>query len=740
MKRFLCLWMTILTAGLCFSQDNSFTLDPIKISHTRQQHVFTRSIYSLSLHAAAGDTALFLQKPKKMSIVNIDSVGAHELQITIALDSGFVDFKSHSFALFDAQQSQKASGQIEVLYIAPPVIRKISVASGLGSETDTLRLASENKTYANIRLQGDGLFETTSVIFDDPHISVINDPGWKSATPPTELNFGIEVDGADIELGRKTFRVKNKFARETFSSIYLIGAQPPQIISAINGFIADGREKEFDIIGRHFAKGLSAALLPADGFVNAVYNSANKVHVSIALPTLEQSTSYRLVIANADGQADTSAYFIARTTPLSAARAQAIDQKSIFRDKKMNVLFLVDTRDGWRLSRQKSYEVNIEGDRFPIIRVVNDSTCEAVIKLNDGDGGSMLNQHLFTINEVDRPARWRGMLKSRSAPKIYYLSPNRIIHPSDTLSLVIKGKNLQNASVVIEDPEVTFHILENRGDLIRMLAVAGEHVTFGAYPLELRIEDVPFQFAAYTIDVKPWQPFAEYVTFYVSSSGDIADTAAFKGPGSVHALKAQDALIVKINTQKIKPEYGIQKLFISGVLTDSSSAIRAESYGGRSFEASHGAEVITWRWRVREKIRSGDRIEISLKNTRGRNRVTEYFVVEPHWSEAFHGSTSFVLFKIPFGGNADRAQVLNSIGLGLSYQPYIKKDFLELDASFLLGNATSDQSQISVEVSFGLSAILWQYLQVGFGSNITGQTFSKGFLFVGTRFKLPVPF
>lgn len=740
MNRFFCLWLAIFSAGLAFAQTNSFTLDPIRISDTSTQHVFKQSLYSLTLKASNSDTALFLQKPKRMAIIRVDSVSAHELEISFLIDSNFVDFKTYAFAITSSDQTQKASGVVDVLYAAPPLIHSISVASGRGSESDTLRLSSENKTFANIQLLGEGLFETTSIIFDDPHIKVISDPGWKSVMPPHELNIGVEVNTADIELGRKTFRIKNRYARESFGHIFLVGAQSPKIIGAIDGFVADGREKQFELIGRGFAKGLQASLLPADGFVNANYISANKVGISIALPTLEQSKSYRLVITNADGQADTSAYFIVRTTPLSAAKAMAIDQKSIFRDKKMNVMFIVDTRDGWRLSRQRSYEVNIEGDRFPIIRVVNDSTCEAVIKLNDGESNSALNQHLFTINQVDRSARWRGMLKSRPAPNIFYLSQNRIIHPTDTLSLVIKGKNLLEASVVIEDPEVTFQILENRGDLIRMLAVAGEHVTFGTYPLELRIEGVSFQFVPYQIEVKPWQPFYEYVTFYVSSTGDIADTAAFKGPGTVHALQAQDALIVKVNTQKIKPEYGIQKLYISGVLTDSSSAIRAESYGGRTIEASHGAEVITWRWRVREKIRSGDRIEITLKNTGGRNRVTEYFVVEPHWSEAFHGSTSFVLFKVPFGGNADRAQILNSIGLGLSYQPYIKKDFLELDASFLLGNATTEQSEISVEVSFGFSAILWQYLQVGIGSNITGQTFSKGFLFVGTRFKLPVSF
>ncbi len=741
MKRLLWLWIGILTSSLCLSQTMTLTIDPIQISELNKQHIIKRSIYSLSLQASDGDTALFLQKPKKMTIIGVDSVSAHEIVITFKIDSGFVDFKPHTFALLDSLQKQKGTCVIDVWYAAPPMVREVNVRSGSGSAHDTLRLASAKKTFANIQLIGDGLFETTSILFDDPNIKVINDPGWRSNNPPHELQFGIEVDGDDIELGPKTFRVKNKYAMESFGRIYLVGAQPPKIIGAIRGFVADGREQQFDLIGTGFARGVKASLLPADGFVNSKFISSNKLRISVTLPILEQSKSYRLIVKNADGQADTSAYFIARTTPLSSARAAPIDQKSIFRGKKVHVLFTVDTRDGWRLSRQRSYEVNVEGDRFPIIRVVNDSTCEAILKLSDGDGTSALNQHLFTINEVDRPARWRGMLKSRPAPKVYYLSRNRILHPTDSLSLVIKGKNLRGASVVIEEPEVVFQIVENRGDLVRLRAVAGEHVSFGAYPLEIRIEGVPFIFEEYVIEVKPWQPFQEYVSFYISSSGDIPPEQSFRGPGIVHPLKAQDALIVKINTQKIKEEYGIQKLHISGVLTDSSNSIRAESFDARTIQASHGAEIVTWRWRVREKIRSGDRIEITIQNPGGRNKTTEFFVVEPHWSEAFHGSTSFILFKIPFsGGDDDRTEILNSIGLGISYQPFIKKDFLEIDASFIMGNAKSADNNFSVEVSFGLSAILWQYLQVGLGTNLSGDAFSRSFMFVGTRFKLPIPF
>ncbi len=717
-----------------------FTLDAARIFDLKKSQTFKRSIYSLDLQASADDTAMFLRKPDGLEILSLDSLNRHEIQITFQIDSGFVDFQTHEFAVLDSSLEIKAKCSLDLWYAKSPTVEEIHIQSSTGAYQDTLRLSKSDKHFATMELIGNGLFANTTILFDDALIKVNDSPGWRHVKPPRKLQMGLEIDSKSIEVGPKSFRIQNKYAMEGFGNIHLIGSQPPQILSTIRGFVADGQPKSMEIQGVGFSNGIEAGIIPRDGYVQTQFLSENNIRISLTLPMLEQSKSYRLAVTNPDGQADTSAYFIARTTPLSSAKAYPIDQKSIFRSKKVHVMFVVDTRDGWRLSRQQSYEVNIEGDRFPIIRVVNDSTAEAIIKLNDDEMNSAINQHLFTINQVDRPARWRGIIKSRPAPQIYYISQNRILHSADSLSLVIKGRNLQGATLFIEDPEVTFEVKENRGDLIRVLAIAGEHITFGSYPLEMRFEDVPFVFDEYRITTSRWQGFQDYISFHITSVGDIPAELTFRGPGYEHAMKAQDAITVKFNTQKIKEEFGTQKVYITGVLTDSSNTIRAEAFDNRLITAAPGNEVITWRWRVRERIRSGDRIEITLKNPANNNKITEFFVVEPHWSEAFHGSTSFILFKIPFGASEDKTQILNSAALGISYQPFIKKDFLEFDASFIVGNAKSEQSDISVEVSFGLSAIFWQHLQVGFGTNLTGATFSKGFMFVGTRFKLPFSF
>lgn len=723
-----------------WSATPEFTLDAIHVANLQRTQTFSRSIYSLELQAIDSDTALFLRKPKGLHILALDSLNRHELQITFQIDSGFVDFDTYELAVMDSALEMKAKGAIDVWYAKSPRLDEIHIESSAGSAKDTLRLSKADKQFATLELVGHGLFSNTTLLFDDAAIQVNNSPGWQRAEPPHTLRVGLELDVPNMEVGPKAFRIRNPYAMEGFGTIQVIGAEPPQILSTVRGFVADGQPKTLELQGIGFSRGIAAKLIPQEGFVQTQYLSANKIQIDLTLPMLEQSKSYRIAVTNPDGQADTSAYFIARTTPLSSAKALPIDQQSIFRSKKVHVMFVVDTRDGWRLSRQQSYEVNIEGDRFPIVRVVNDSTAEAIIKLNDGEINSALNQHLFTINQVDRPARWRGIIKSRPAPQIYYISHNRILHPTDSLSLVIKGRHLHHASLFIEDPEVTFDVKENRGDLIRAVAVSGEHISFGSYPLEMRFEDVPFVFEEYRITLSPWQDYEDYVTFHITSLGDIPASQSFQGHGQYHNMNAQDAITVKFNTAKIKEEFGIQKVHISGVLTDSSNTIRAEAFDSRMITAGPGNEVITWRWRVRERIRSGDRIEITLKNPGNNNKITEFFVVEPHWSEAFHGSTSFILFKIPFGSNQDKTEILRSMALGISYQPFIKKDFLEFDASFIVGNAQSEQSNIAVEVSFGLSAIFWQHLQVGLGTNLTGGAFSKGFMFVGTRFKLPIPF
>ncbi|NOY60041.1 MAG: hypothetical protein GXO75_14090 [Calditrichaeota bacterium] len=735
------LFLAAFVATTCiYGQKNtSVDLEPIVLSNYEKGQSFTRSIYSIDSRFSSTDTVLFLTKVKHIQIANVDSISRHEMAVTVHIDSGFIAFGRHSIVVIDTLANRKMIANLTIRYAKPPSVDEMIIKQNGRTKKDTLKLSSSGRTFVFLSLKGNGLFRTSHIQFDDPKIKTLNSPGWRSDNPPTELTVGLEIDGNDVEIGTRRFRVENEFSMEGWGEILLKSSNPPQVISRVKSFIADGLEKEFTIRGDHFYRGIRASLLPADGVARAEYHSSNQIKVYLNLPILERSQSYRLVLTNPDGQADTTSFFTVRSKPLGRARVKTIDKGSIFYGKKARVVFALDAQSGWRLVKKSFYEVNIEGNRFPVISVIDDSTCEAIILLHKDDSASLLNRHVFTINRVDSPPRWKGTLIARPAPEISYLSPLRTIHAVDTLLLVLKGKNFKNVSLYIEDPEVTFKITENRGDLIMATAIAGKFVSPDSYPLEMRIDGVQFEFNPYRIEIQPWQPFNEYVGLETTSLGFISPQKLWRGSGVSHLIEASDGINIKIFANKIREELGEQKIEISGVLMDSSNTIRAEAFDKKMISISKGTAIKSWHWRVRERVRSGDRIEITLQNPGGQNKVTETFFVKPHWSESFHGSTSFILFKMPFGGGEATTEIFRSVGIGISYIPVKEQQFLAFDGSFILGNVAKGDANLSVEVGLGLSVILWHHLQVGMGTNLTGRSFDHGFLFVGTRFKLPVP-
>ncbi len=727
------------TTWLYAQKDINVDLEPIVLLNFEKEQSFTRSIYSIGTKFFSTDTVLFLTKVKHINITNVDSVNEHEINITVRIDSGFIAFDKHVIVITDKMSNRKLSANLTIRYARPPSIDEILIKQNGNTKKDTLQLSSSGKTFAFLTLKGEGFFTTSHLQFDDSKIKTLNTPGWRSDNPPLELTVGLEIDDNDVKIGTRRFRVENDFSIEGWGEVLIKSANPPQIISRVKSFIADGTEKQFSIHGDNFYRGIKASLLPADGVARVEFNSSNQITAYLSLPILESSQSYRLIVTNPDGQADTTGFFNVRSKPLGRARVKTIDNGSIFYGKKARVVFALEPQSGWRLDKKNYYEVNIEGNHFPVASVLDDSTCEAVIFLHKDDSVSLLNRHVFTINQVDSPPRWKGTLVALPAPEISYMSSLRTIHAVDTLLLVLKGKNLKNVSLYIEDPEVIFKITENRGDLIMATAIAGKFVSPGSYPLEIKIDGVEFSFDQYRIEIQPWQPFYEYVGLETTSLGFISPQKLWRGSGISHMIEENDGINIKIFANKIREELGEQKIAISGVLIDSSNTIRAEAFDKRMISISKGTAVKTWHWRVRERVRSGDRIEITLQNPGGQNKVTETFFVKPHWSESFHGSTSFILFKMPFGRGEATTEIFRSVGIGISYIPVKEKQFLAFDGSFILGNVAKGNDNLSVEVGLGLSAILWHHLQIGMGTNLTGHSFDHGFFFVGTRFKLPIP-
>ena len=89
MRRSIYILVLFVIAINIYAQIPQFQTEPIRLVKIGESQIFVRSIYSLDLEASAGDTALFLQKPRALSIINVDSVSAQLVPADAALDQRF---------------------------------------------------------------------------------------------------------------------------------------------------------------------------------------------------------------------------------------------------------------------------------------------------------------------------------------------------------------------------------------------------------------------------------------------------------------------------------------------------------------------------------------------------------------------------------------------------------------------------------------------------------------------------
>jgi hypothetical protein len=128
-----------------------------------------------------------------------------------------------------------------------------------------------------------------------------------------------------------------------------------------------------------------------------------------------------------------------------------------------------------------------------------------------------------------------------------------------------------------------------------------------------------------------------------------------------------------------------------------------------------------------------------ISNPGNQNHASELFFVDRRWYEAFSGSSSITLLKIPFNSENEQTEILKNIAFGVNWVPWVSRRYISFDGAFLVGNPATTDSTVNIEVGFGLSAVLWNHLQIGVGTNLTGGAFDQVYLFLGTRFKLPLP-
>ncbi len=737
MKKILFCLFLLSAAPLSAQNASPVRLAPITVVRLYDALVENRTIYSPECRFNDSDTVLFVARHRGLSIVSVDSSGPRELSCVFRLDSTFVDFGIHEMVVVSATGERKKTAQIEIRLAQMPMVSHATVYQGHRSRRDTLQLSGGNRTLAAMVVSGHGLLSSCTVEFDDPAIKAINESIRRFSDQPDSFRISLEIDGKNCTLGAHTYRVSSPYGPEGFGRLWLVSERGPKIHGSLPSMVADGRERKIRLNGENFFKGAQVRLWPMLQELVSETMGSTAIETVLSLPVSDLNQTFRLIVENADGQADTSNFFIGQTMPLSLARVQRIEAGLLFVNHKTRLILQLETAANRRLHSRRSYEVVIGSDRFPLTRILDDSTAEVELLLRDHGERDFLNQRSFTVNETNNAPLWKGVLETHQPPQITFMSGQRILHPLDTLNLIIKGEHLAKADIYIDETDVGFKILERRDDLLRSQVISGRNAITGSYPIELRISGIPFRFPDYTVTVQPWRPLAEFCRLDIApQQGPVSHVEWKKG---VRLINADDAIRVTLLPETLPENSGIQKLEIAGVLLDSANIIRAESVEKKFFIVEKGQQSQVWQWRSRQRPKSGERIEVALRNPGDQNRLSQTLLIKRRWYEAFQPSTSFILFKVPIGGGNTSTEILKSMGVGLSYQPEWMQKFMSVDLSFIIGNITSNDANVSIQTGLGVSMIFWNYLQLGVGSNLTGNAKNPTFIFVGSRFKLPSP-
>ncbi|HOX84471.1 MAG TPA: hypothetical protein PKW76_09645 [bacterium] len=714
----------------------SMSIAPIDLPVLDREQRFLRALYAVDSFASTEDTLLFLHKVENLTCVQVDSISPFELSVVVQIDSGFSAPGIHEFVVLDRFRKARLQGALQINSNVRPTVDTVWCEQDGRVCADTLLFDSQRSNRRSVWLEGSGIFRDSEILFDDPALKFLAPMHVSSDQAPARMNFAMEINGSAPRLGWHLFHIRHAFAPEGSGRLFLGSRQAPQIYTRIPGFVADGNEQTARLRGSGFFPGLEVELLPDEGSARVRLISSEEIEVGINLPMLLQSQSYRLVVRNGDGKADTTAAFSVGALPLPGCRVKSVENGVLYFDTGARVAFVAQVRNRLRLDPRNSYELRIGDARFPVTAVVDDSTFEAPILLPRDSGSTLIRERIFTVHQLEGPALWKGFVRAEMPPRLDYFSPERILQPLDTLQVVVKGQYLDKAQLVFSDPAISVKILENRGDLISAQIFARKQVEPGEYGLELRIDAVRFLFPHYTIRVKPWVLFDRYVHITTRKMGRTELDTLWQGASSVYRIDRDESIVLQFDGTKLREDDGIQKVLISGVLLDSMHTVRAEGVNTKWLVIHPGQRPVSWQWRVREKLNSGDRIEITLANPGNLNRSTERFSVNRHWSQSFHGSTSFVVVKLPFDGSKASTEILKSITLGLTYTPNPEQPFLAYDAAFIIGNVNS-AANVPVQVGLGASVILLQYIQIGLGTNLTDSPFRRSFMFLGTRFKLP---
>lgn len=731
-------WITPLSS--LAQPEQTVQIKPIFLGEAFEDTSFTCAVYSIDAEFTEGDTVLFSQKEEYLKITKVERINQNELNFNLRVLPGFQTLGPRDVFVVDQAGAKKIKAQLDIRYGPKPIIQTTRIISRRKVVQDTLQLESFGTTSAELALKGNGFFPGTKIQFDDPAIKALNEVQYSSIFTPDSLVVRLLInEKSRPEIGKQRFTLSNPFTKQIEGRIIVRSAMPPRITSPIGNFVAEGTEYLIRIRGLRFSKYCQVSTLPAEANCRSEFVHSREIKFYLTLPILQENKGYRLVVINPDGQADTASTFFAMAKPLAHARAISASNKELFAGQEARIEVALRLKKFESLSSKIGYEISFGSSRFPIEQIKNDSTIIAQVQLPPSNVDLPESFYNFTANPVGQSPRWKGSVRAKSPPKITYMTPNRILHPLDTLQVMIKGSYLNQTSIVLEDPELAAQVLEASDDRVRFNIIAGKNISLSSHPLMLKKGNVTFQFDKYRFEVREWEQFNKFVAIECRALGTLTANRLWSGEDRIFKIKSGDHITLKFYGREIAEELGIQKISVTGVVLDSTGAIRAEAVDKKVIAIGHSNEIIPWHFRVRQGIHSGERIEIIISNPGNQNRVAELFCVERHWFEAFRGAATFALLKIPTGAENKKTELLKNIGFGINWQPWADRPFIGFDGTFLVGNPSTTDTTINVEVGLGFSVVLWNYLQIGVGTNLTGDAFSESFVFLGTRFRLPLP-
>ena len=233
-----------LLCGSVFNLFSEVNVTPIYLDELGPDSLVTRSIYKVQGMFTDSDSVVFLEQQPHLRIERVMCENSNIMAFSIRILPGFQQLGERQIAVVNSAFARKALGKLTVKYHQWPTIDCTWLKTRLESKLDTLTLLPYGTTAADLMLKGNGFYPATSIQFDDPAITVLNDIQNRLVLPPDSIQVRIVIDGAKIpETGWKRFTLSNPNVMQGEGRILLRSSRPPRITNTLDFLEPDGRSR-----------------------------------------------------------------------------------------------------------------------------------------------------------------------------------------------------------------------------------------------------------------------------------------------------------------------------------------------------------------------------------------------------------------------------------------------------------------------------------------------------------------